>query len=229
MRQKVKDVAMSTINNELQVNLWMYQHCKNTNTQERLSPRCVRMFVPGFWRKLIENHVWNSRQNASENLFPIDLRRIDQQIRQIPVDNYHPLLKEHHTLYSIRRGSLQHLAASGISAREIQHLTRHVSESSLRAYLGSFLDPHAVAGLETTRMLGRGRESSPRTPRSGNVKSSSNTHLGDRTSRRNVNRSSRRNSGPNGKQERQHSVLYFSRSLNWSVTCFFFFFTIVFL
>ena len=156
INQKVCDIAMMENNHELQLSIWMYQMCKNTTTTERLSPRCVRMYVPAFWSDLVVNQIWRRREANEQQLFPgVKLHQIDQRLRKIPVVTRHPLLKEKHTLYSIRRGALQHLAAAGEDAVAIQQLTRHVSEASLRAYLGSFLDPRAIAGLEVSRKLGQ--------------------------------------------------------------------------
>ena len=156
INQKVCDIAMMENNHELQLSIWMYQMCKNTTTTERLSPRCVRMYVPAFWSDLVVKQIWRRREANEQQLFPgVKLHQIDQRLRKIPVVTRHPLLKEKHTLYSIRRGALQHLAAAGEDAVAIQQLTRHVSEASLRAYLGSFLDPRAIAGLEVSQKLGQ--------------------------------------------------------------------------
>ena len=59
------------------------------------------------------------------------------------------------SIFHSQGSALQHMAALEVSAQDIQCLTRHVSENSLRAYLGSYMDPKAVKGLEVSRLLGQ--------------------------------------------------------------------------
>ena len=153
--QKVEETSLILQGEELQIAMWMTQHTKNVTDQERSSPRCVRILIPKEWRNLVETVLWNARARNELFLFhSVELPRLDQVLRRLPVRIRHPLLKENHTLYSIRCGALQHLAAQGVNTGDIASLTRHASEGSLRAYIGSYLDPMSVRGLEISKKLG---------------------------------------------------------------------------
>jgi hypothetical protein len=153
--QRVEDVATLTERTEtLRLALWITQGEKQTSMFERGTPRCVRIMVDGAWGRDIRNYVASARRAQQHKLFPdVNQTRLNDILKGIKTDQQGQGLKDHYTLYSLRRGAIQHLAASKLSTAEIASLTGHRRQQALEAYIGSFLRPQAIQGELSSQYL----------------------------------------------------------------------------
>lgn len=130
--------------------IWMRQGTKNTTREEHGTPRVIRMVIPKHWvagfRALFAQ--------KTEGLFAkIRMLTMYDELKKIEPPLKHDKLRDKFTLYSVRRGAMQHLAAHHVSLADIRALSRHAQDASLRAYIGGLLDPQAIRGEEVSRNL----------------------------------------------------------------------------
>lgn len=112
---------------------------RGKGARARRSPYTVPTTLPPEWARILREHM----QHRRDWLFP----------REIKIENFRPLLKPHGlTLRSLRRGSLQQMAANGVSIQDLMVFSGHTQEKTLMRYLNF--------GAKYTSMINQAQEHS---------------------------------------------------------------------
>lgn len=147
IRQSRSDCFLLRREGALEAALWMRGGTKNQSLEEQGTPRVARFRIPRRWEPFVEATFRSSR------FMSVNLSQIRKELSELPIRTQHPKLRERYTLYSIRRGALQHLAAAGLSLEEIRSLTRHRQVGALAAYIGGYLNPQSIEGARVSQAL----------------------------------------------------------------------------
>lgn len=129
---------------------------KNKQVIERVDPICqqwvlgdlAEWIVPylkshvGMW----ENTPLFTRSQATE---------LERFLATMKVEQRHPYLKDHYTLYSLKRGALQQLGHLEDDWNRIQAISLHRRLAGLSCYIGAFLNPRVRQSRDMTRLLSR--------------------------------------------------------------------------
>lgn len=115
--------------------------------------RCKQLVLGPFENVLRRAYNEALREGRQTLLLPADRRELENYVRRMPVQTTHRLLRQTYTLYSLRRGAVQHLAASGCLPHEIATLTDHRSLGALAGYIGAYLAPESLASKTVSTYL----------------------------------------------------------------------------
>jgi hypothetical protein len=128
---------------------------KGQTLVERLMP-VVQEWELGPFENLLQRWRGIALRNARKTLFsPSAITRLTTVLGERPLPRRVQGLRARYTLYSIKRGALQHLAAQGAELERIAALSLHNNLSILAVYIGSFLNPRVTEARNMTRMLTR--------------------------------------------------------------------------
>jgi hypothetical protein len=117
----------------------------------------VKKIALGVFEKVVLDHLTQRKVRGGDNLWftSEDTDRLYRSLTKLRVTQEHPYLRRHYTLFSLRRGSIQHAAHAGKVPTEIATLSDHRSLASLALYIGAFLDPKVQSGFEVSQATSR--------------------------------------------------------------------------
>ena len=120
---------------------------------DRSTLRCKRLVLGSFEPVIRDLYRYQLLRGERTLIQRADLSILERYLRRLKVRIHHPLLRAGYTLYSLRRGSIQHLAASGVLPDQISSLTDHRSLRALAGYIGAYLDPKSIESARVSQAL----------------------------------------------------------------------------
>jgi hypothetical protein len=116
--------------------------------------RC-KTIVMGPFRDILVESWWERRRDGkdAEWFTKTGIGRLMKLLAEIPVKESHRLLRTKYTLFSLRRGAIQHCRAQGLVPEEIVVMSDHRSLGSLALYIGAFLSVECEKSAIISRAL----------------------------------------------------------------------------
>jgi hypothetical protein len=116
--------------------------------------RC-KTIVCGPFRQVLTDSWWARRAHGKDALWFTDqtVGRLMDALGRLDVLEAHPLLRTKYTLFSLRRGAIQHCRSKGLIPEEIAVMSDHHSLSALALYIGAFLSVECERSADVSRAL----------------------------------------------------------------------------